>query len=231
MRGTRRSRKARIKRVILIAFCAVAGFLCVTCAITPKGNSDKPPALSPEGAASESEKAALIEWLASYAVREQQRSGVPASITIAQAILETGWLRRETPVRRRMVLEAKNLFGIKGEGPAGSVEIPTQEHENGQVITIVANFRAYHSYAESFQDHSNLLTTSDYYAYAMKYRDDPRRYIREVAKNYATDPDYADEVWSIVERYNLTRFDKPSQPRTKGVRPLLFWITRFDRVE
>lgn len=212
MRGTRRSRKARIKRVILIAFCAVAGFLCVTCAITSKGLSENPPALGPSGADNDAERIALINWLASYAVREQQRSGVPASITIAQAILETGWLNQETPVRRRMVLEAKNLFGIKGEGPAGSVEIPTQEHENGQVITIVANFRAYHSYAESFKDHSDLLTTSDYYAYALKYRNDPRRYIQEVAKNYATDPGYADEVWSIVQRYNLTRFDKPSQP-------------------
>jgi flagellum-specific peptidoglycan hydrolase FlgJ len=187
----------------------VASVLYTSCSTLPvKTQREDPPALSPEGAKTEAEKAALINWLASYAVKEQQSSGVPASITIAQAILETGWMRAETPVRRKMVLEAKNLFGIKGVGPAGSVEIPTTEYEGRRKYTITDKFRAYHTYAESFEDHSHLLTTSSYYTGALKFRNDPHKYIEEVAKNYATDPEYATEVWSIVTRYNLTRFDK-----------------------
>ena len=192
---------------LITCFCGLLAAVCASCANLPSAPSDAPPRLSPQGAATESEKAALIRWLSAYAVREQSRSGIPASITIAQAILETGWLRAETPVRRRMVLEAKNLFGIKGEGPAGFVEIPTTEYEHGRTITVIAKFRAYHNYSESFEDHSRLLTTSPYYSGALKYRNDPRKYIREVARNYATDPAYAEEVWSIVRRYNLRRFD------------------------
>jgi flagellum-specific peptidoglycan hydrolase FlgJ len=194
--------------VLFCCLCGALGLACASCAGTPATDPDVPPKLSPEGAANDTERAALIQWLSAYAVREQERTGVPASITIAQAILETGWLRAETPVRRRMVLEAKNLFGIKGAGPAGSVEIPTNEYESGHWITINAKFRAYHSYSESFADHSNLLTTSAYYSGAMKYRKDPHKYIREVAKNYATDPNYAEDVWSIVRRYNLQRYDR-----------------------
>lgn len=193
---------------LITAVCLMPVLLCASCADLRPRPSDTPPKLSPQGAATENEKAALIKWLSEYAAREQARSGVPASITIAQAILETGWLNTETPIRRKMVLEAKNLFGIKGVGPAGSVEIPTTEYEGGRPYTITAKFRAYHSYSESFEDHSRLLTTSAYYSAALKFRNDPRKYIQEVAKNYATDPDYAEEVWSIVERYNLTRFDK-----------------------
>ena len=181
----------------------------------------------------ENERNALIEWLALHATREQNRplpqsdgepdsekSGIPASITIAQAILETGWLRTNTPSSRKMIYAAKNLFGIKGVGPAGCVEIPTYEYIDGKTVPVKAKFRAYHSYAESFEDHTNLLTNSHYYADALKYRDDPQRYIREVAKNYATDPHYADKIWSIVTRYNLTRFDKPRKisERTVPVR-------------
>ncbi len=154
----------------------------------------------------ENERNALIEWLALHATREKK---CPASITIAQAILETGWLRTDTPSSRKMIYVAKNLFGIKGVGPAGYVEILTHEHIDGRTVPVRAKFRAYRSYAESFEDHSNLLTTSRYYADALKYRHNPQRYIREVAKCYATDPHYADKIWSIVTRYNLTRFDKP----------------------
>lgn len=183
------------------------GLSCISGPPPVVSHSDSPPSFRPEGAKTPEEKDALIDWLAYHAVREQRQSGIPASITIAQAILETGWLKADTPTRRRMVHEAKNLFGIKGEGPAGSVEIETREYENGKVVTIMAKFRAYESYRQSFEDHTKLLMTSRYYRDALPHRGNPRRYIEEVAKNYATDPAYTDKVWAIVTRFNLTRFD------------------------
>lgn len=172
-----------------------------------KQRQDYPPA-GREGADTAAEREALIQWLAPYAVREREKSGVPASITIAQAILETGWFATDTRASYKMLIEAKNLFGMKGTGPAGYVFVPTQEYEKGKWVTIDAKFRAYHDYGESFADHTRLLTTSAYYAEAMKHTNDPRRFIREVGKNYATDPAYADEVWAIVLQYDLRRFDK-----------------------
>src|SRR5262249_44453450 len=68
---------------------------------------------------------AFISQIAPGAVAAQQRYGVPASVTIAQAIDESGWGRSE------LASQDHNLFGIKGTGPAGSVEMPTQEYING----------------------------------------------------------------------------------------------------
>ncbi|RKY23212.1 MAG: hypothetical protein DRP79_09575 [Planctomycetota bacterium] len=203
-------------KIILCTF--LLGAIGISCLSGPQPTApapigDSPPALGPGGARTKEEKTALIEWLGFHAVRERQNSGIPASITIAQAILETGWLRADTPARRKMICEGRNLFGIKGTGTAGYVEIPTHEYINGRMVSVTAKFRAYHTFGESFEDHSRLLTTSRYYTGALNYRDDPRRYIGEVAKKYATDPNYADKVWSIVTRYNLTRFDKHGNGR------------------
>ena len=195
-----------IPKHLLAAFCIAV--LAVSCTGVPETPCYGPPPVPyPQGVKTLQERNRLIDWLSKFAIREQESSRIPASITIAQAILETGWLRMNTPERRRMILDAKNLFGIKGTGPAGSVEIMTREHINGKMVSVRAKFRAYHSYAESFEDHTRLLTKSRYYRGALKYVGDPRRFIREVARHYATDPDYADKIWSIVTRYNLTRFD------------------------
>ena len=184
--------------------------LCASCVrhYAPDPGPAAPAVIQKTGTREMQEREEIIQWLAEYAVREQDYSDIPASITIAQAILETGWLKTEEPHQRRMIYDAKNLFGIKGKGTAGSVEIPTRELEDGKWVQIMARFRAYNSYRESFADHTRLLLTSHYYRNALPYRSDPHRYIVEVAKKYATDPHYAEKVWNLVENYNLTRFDK-----------------------
>lgn len=209
-----RSRWKRKSPVAALCFSLLVAAIGVSCESGPQHAApapvgDPPPALGPGGAQTSEEQAALIEWLAYHASREQMKSGIPASVTIAQAILETGWLRANTPTRRRMLYRAKNLFGIKGAGPAGHVEIETHEYVGGRPVRVTAKFRAYDTYRESFEDRTRLLMTSRYYSGALKYLDNPRLYIREVAKKYATDPAYAEKVWSIVKRYDLTRFDSP----------------------
>ena len=102
-----------------------------------------------------------------------------------------------------------NLFGIKGKGTAGSVISNTWEEYNGNRYRIDAEFRAYNSVEESWNDHKNLLLTSSRY--------EP---FRDVMFNgnfgawalkrcgYATDSQYAIKLIDIMRRYNLYELDK-----------------------
>lgn len=133
--------------------------------------------------------------------RENMRkTGVPASVTLAQAALETGW-------GRSSIGDAKNLFGIKGTGPAGTIRVPTQEFVNGRMITINDNFRKYNSWQESFDDHARLLQNSRY-GYALQFNKNPDRYAQEIHKaGYATDPNYASKLISIMKANNFYQYD------------------------
>jgi len=125
-----------------------------------------------------------------------KKSGVPASIILAQAALETGW-------GASTIGDAKNLFGIKGTGPAGSIRVPTQEVINGQRVTINDNFRKYNSWQESIEDHGRLLQNSRY-ARAMAVKNDPDQFARELQRaGYATDPEYASKLINIMKSKNL----------------------------
>jgi flagellum-specific peptidoglycan hydrolase FlgJ len=99
---------------------------------------------------------AFISEVAPGAVAAQRRYGVPAAVTIAQAIDESGWGQSE------LASQDHNLFGIKGTGPAGSVPLPTQEYVNGQPVNTSASFRVYNNVAESIDDHGRLLARSGY---------------------------------------------------------------------
>ncbi len=126
-------------------------------------------------------------------------------MTIAQAIDESGWGRSE------LATQDHNLFGIKGAGPAGSVELPTQEYINGQWVTVNAPFRVYYNIAESIADHTELLATSGYYQRAMADRAVPDAFANDLTGVYATDPDYGANLIALMRLYNLYRFDAPAR--------------------
>lgn len=129
-----------------------------------------------------------------------KRSGVPASIILAQAALETGW-------GRSSIKDAKNLFGIKGTGPAGTVRVQTKEFVNGRMITISDNFRKYNNWMESIEDHGKLLQKPRY-AKAMAQKNNPDRFAEELYKaGYATDPQYPSKLKSIMRSNNFYRFN------------------------
>ena len=148
---------------------------------------------------------AFISLIAPGAVAAQQRWGVPAAVTIAQAIEESSWGNSQ------LAAKYHNLFGIKGSGPAGSVGLPTSEFYNGQWVTIDAQFRVYHNVAESIADHAELLATSGYYQRAMADRAIPDAFANDLTGVYATDPDYGANLIAIMKLYNLYRFDGPTQ--------------------
>ncbi len=143
---------------------------------------------------------AFISEVAAGAIAAQHRYGVPAAVTIAQAIDESGWGQSQ------LAAQDHNLFGIKGTGPAGSVPMPTQEYVNGQPVSTSASFRVYHNAAESIDDHGRLLAGSGYYQHAMAERQHPDRFAAALTGVYATDPNYGANLISLMRRYDLYRY-------------------------
>jgi hypothetical protein len=152
------------------------------------------------------DKTAFIATIAPLAVQNMQQSGVAASLIIAQAALESGWGSSGLTVR------ANNLFGIKGNGPAGSVNVLTTEYVNGKPVKVNVAFRAYHAWSESISDHTEIIRDG-----VSWNRDLYRKVIgatgktaaREIAAaGYATDPDYADKLIGIMDMYNLYQYDQ-----------------------
>jgi hypothetical protein len=145
---------------------------------------------------------AFINEIAGGAMATQRKYGVPASVTIAQAIDESGW--------GQSVLAANdhNLFGIKGTGPAGTDEQPTQEVINGQVVNLSASFQIYQDIAQSIDAHGRLLAGSGDYANAMSKSRDPNAFAAALTGIYATDPEYGAKLVQLMEHYNLYRFDR-----------------------
>jgi len=161
------------------------------------GRHNPPPSSTPGTAAQQ----AFISEVAPGAIAAQQRYGIPASVTIAQAIDESGW------GQSGLAAADHNLFGIKGTGPAGRDTQPTQEYENGIWVTRTAPFRVYHNIAESIADHGRLLATSQAYQHAMANRQVPDAFAAALTGVYATDPNYGSNLITLMRLYNLYRYD------------------------
>jgi flagellum-specific peptidoglycan hydrolase FlgJ len=146
----------------------------------------------------------FIEFVGQNARRAMAATGVPASVTVAQAILETGW-------GKHTVGEAKNLFGIKGRGPLGSFRARTREYVKGKYVVIEADFAKYESFEQSITEHARFFLRNRRYARALQFRNDPDAFAREIHKaGYATDPNYADTLIKYMRDNNLYRFDQPA---------------------
>ena len=147
----------------------------------------------------------FISSIAQAAVESADRTGVPASVTIAQAILESYW------GSSRLAREANNYFGIKAQtrgGSAGSVWFDVWEVIGGRNVVQSQAFRAYDTIADSFVDHGQFFVENGRYGAAMAVRDDPRQFARAINRaGYATDPAYASKLIGLMDRYNLYRYD------------------------
>jgi flagellum-specific peptidoglycan hydrolase FlgJ len=162
------------------------------------------PSPAPAPAHDTSSQQAFIREIAPGAIAAQRKYGVPASVTIAQAIDESGW------GKSTLATKDHNLFGIKGAGPAGSDPLPTQEYQNGQLVTSTNSFRVYNTTAESIDDHGKLLSTSGYYGTSMADRRNPNAFARALTGIYATDPSYGTKLIGLMRQYDLYRYDGAS---------------------
>ncbi len=149
----------------------------------------------------------FINTVGVAAQRSRRTTGVPASVTVAQAILESDW------GRSRLTRQGNNLFGIKAlggaKGPAGTVTLATWEHVNGSDIVVQAPFKAYYTLEESIDDHGRFFTRNTRYADALAVASDARAFARAIQSDgYATDPSYASKLIKLMDRYDLYRFDR-----------------------
>ncbi|MGQ0840519.1 glucosaminidase domain-containing protein [Actinokineospora sp.] len=134
--------------------------------------------------------------------------GIPASVTAGQSILESAW------GRSRLALNDLNFFGFKctaaGPGPiaVGCHDYPTIEC-TPDCHPAQALFRVYTSMTDSFRDYGRLITKSQYYVAALPLAADPDAFVTEVAKRYATDPEYAAKVIRIMRENDLYQLDRP----------------------
>ncbi|WP_314427731.1 LysM peptidoglycan-binding domain-containing protein [Leuconostoc lactis] len=208
LNGLQLSSTIYVGQVLKTTGAPVAGAGTATPTPTPVTPTVSKPAAA-NGVSTAGLSAAQAAWLRTAVVDAQAATagtGVLASVTVAQAILESGWGQSALASA-----PYHNLFGIKkGYGWAGAVvNMNTSEFENGKWVTVVAPFRAYGSQMASFQDHTNFLLANSRYA-ANGVINAPN-YIAMAtglqAAGYATAPTYASALINLVERYNLQSLD------------------------
>lgn len=149
--------------------------------------------------------AGFVQQHSSAAKAAEAETGIPASFMVSQAALETGWGRKE--IRHSDGTPSYNLFGIKADanwkGP--TADVTTTEYVNGKAKKVVAKFRAYGSYAESFSDYAKLMKESPRYAQisakaTARTGDAGAQFAMGLQKaGYATDPNYAAKLTRIIK--------------------------------
>lgn len=161
--------------------------------------------VTPAAAAAFASREAFIEGVGAAARELHTSTGVPASVTVAQAILESDW------GNSLLTRQANNYFGIKAMGRVGNdgaVWMRTQEFGSEGVYYTMAPFRAYKSLSDSLADHADLFRRLNRYSRALQVDNDPDEFARRIAAaGYSTDPSYARKLIALMERHNLYRFD------------------------
>lgn len=141
---------------------------------------------------------AFVDKMKVPAEQASRSTGIPAHLILGQAALESGWGKRE--IRMADGSNSHNLFGIKaGKDWNGKVaEVTTTEYRNGVASKQVERFRAYGSYAESFQDYASLLSGNPRYAGVIGQAD-AKVFAQGLQQaGYATDPRYADKLAGVI---------------------------------
>jgi len=139
---------------------------------------------------------AYINIWKDLAISEMRRSGIPASITLAQGMLES------SNGNSRLALVANNHFGIKCHGWEGE-EIFHDDDKRDEC------FRQYRNAEESYFDHTDFLMSRSRYAFLFNYKStDYKSWANGLRKaGYATDSKYPQKLISLIERYALYRYD------------------------
>lgn len=138
------------------------------------------------------------------AIAAQRTYGVPASVSLAQWALESGWGKSMPP-------NSNNPFGMKArKGETGpTVTVATKEQRaDGSWYTINAPFRKFASMAEAFEEHAKLVGTAPVYAPARAKLPDVDAYVKALGPIYATAKDYATIILSIINKHGLRQYDE-----------------------
>lgn len=173
----------------LLGVCLISAMLFSCRASRPAATTSKP-----SGSAED-----YIQTYKDLAMSEMKRTGVPASITLAQGLVESGMGKGD------LAVSANNHFGIKCHD---NWDGPTVRHDDDRRNEC---FRKYKNPAESFRDHSDFLKNTPRYAFLFDLKpDDYKGWAKGLKKaGYATNPDYAGMLIANIEKYGLYRYDDP----------------------
>ncbi|GIF26929.1 flagellar protein FlgJ [Actinoplanes tereljensis] len=171
--------------------------LCPGASLTPQ---DDTPQITPEQFLKASVTGAQQGW---------RDYGVPASVTIGQAILESGWGRSSLSATDRNYFGIKCQNGAYGKLANGCHNYVTQEcTKAGACFSTTATFRTYATMGHSFRDHGSFLRVNSRYKPAFEYSKDANKFIWTVWKaGYATDPNYYTKITALMTSYNLYQYD------------------------
>jgi len=140
------------------------------------------------------------------AINEMKKFGIPASIIMAQGILESN------SGKGGLAMKSNNHFGIKCHKNWKGKKVYHDDDEKGEC------FRKYRNPETSYRDHSVFLESRDRYNFLFKLKKD--NYIKWAnglkKAGYATDPGYANKLISIIERYELWKLDGSKKPLNKS---------------
>jgi flagellum-specific peptidoglycan hydrolase FlgJ len=152
---------------------------------------------------------AYIRKYAPLAVHEMHENKIPASITLAQGILESGRGRSE------LAMKSNNHFGIKCHTGWQGQRVYHDDDEKGEC------FRKYKYVETSFDDHSKFLTQRRRYAFLFSYSTkDYKKWAKGLRKaGYATDKKYPNKLIKIIEDYKLYEFDDVKKKNFKYEKP------------
>ena len=126
---------------------------------------------------------------------------VPPSVTIAQAVLESGW-------GRSGLAEHGNLFGIKSGAARGGVSLHTREVDAGRARVERARFATFEHWSQSIEHHNRLLDSDPRYADARVHWAHWPLFVEQLAPVYASDPAYVTRVRQLVRDYRLDAWDQ-----------------------
>lgn len=144
---------------------------------------------------------AFLKAILPQVISAARRHQLPPSVTLAQAVHESGW------GRSRLATEHHNLFGVKAGKSHRAVTMPTREHQEGATSSVRSRFRTFTNLGESIEHHATLLAQDRRYAQAHGHWADWRAFLARMAPTYATDPSYAAYLAVLVDRYELDRWD------------------------
>lgn len=148
-----------------------------------------------------------IETYKDIAVKEMHRSGIPASIKLAQGLLESDW------GRSNLATVANNHFGIKcGSQWSGGTFYKEDDDRDEMGRLVESCFRAFADGTRSYEAHSDFLRDpAKAYRYGRLFELSPTDYISWAHglhdAGYATDPRYPQKLITVIEKYNLHQYD------------------------
>ncbi len=157
---------------------------------------------------SEAEIWDYVDRYKDLAIAEMYRTGIPASITLAQGLHESNH------GKSKLATEANNHFGIKCKSywVGETYYHKDDDYKNGKLIN--SCFRSYRSALESYVDHSNFLVMTKHYQTLFNLdKTDYKSWAHGLKKcGYATDPKYADKLIRKIEKYYLAQYDSWENP-------------------